>query len=210
MMANGNFAEERFGNHTKQANWDSGSDQNGRPNLQRSPSHSLQSRSRIVQLLVVRAREVCEVRKTHRVVTLENCQALIMLEPLLGREYSYETCFATQLEYDGRIDTGSSILGTTRHQREAHQALCQNLTRSSYILSCYHSLSTESAFLGDKYQAHHAQAAVQHATTLGLMSPDTLISMADPTSKQSAVFMWWLTGLADGWRAVFNRLKPFL
>jgi hypothetical protein len=42
------------------------------------------------------------------------------------------------------------------------------------------------------------------------MSADSLISISDPTARQSAVFMWWLTGLADGWRSVFGRLKPFL
>lgn len=41
----------------------------------------------MVQLLVVRAREVCEVRKIHRIVTQENCATLVLLEPLLGREY---------------------------------------------------------------------------------------------------------------------------
>jgi hypothetical protein len=44
------------------------------------------TRSRLVQLLVVRAREVCEVRKIHRVVTEENCATLILLEPMLGRK----------------------------------------------------------------------------------------------------------------------------
>ena len=45
------------------------------------------TRSRLVQLLVVRAREVCEVRKTHRIVSDENCATLVLLEPLLGRTY---------------------------------------------------------------------------------------------------------------------------
>jgi hypothetical protein len=43
------------------------------------------TRSRIVQLLVARAREVIEVCKTHRIATLENCQVLSLLEVLLGR-----------------------------------------------------------------------------------------------------------------------------
>lgn len=44
------------------------------------------TRSRIVQLLVTRAREVIETCKTHRIATLENCQVLSLLEVLLGRE----------------------------------------------------------------------------------------------------------------------------
>ena len=47
----------------------------------------IRTRSRLVQLLVLRAREVCEMRKIHRIVTEENCATLILLEPLLGREY---------------------------------------------------------------------------------------------------------------------------
>lgn len=45
-------------------------------------------RSRLVQLLVVRAREVVEVQKTHRVGSLVNVQVLIMVEALLARELS--------------------------------------------------------------------------------------------------------------------------
>jgi hypothetical protein len=45
------------------------------------------TRSRIVQLMVVRTREVCEVRKIHRIVTNENCATLVLLEPLLGRRF---------------------------------------------------------------------------------------------------------------------------
>ena len=44
------------------------------------------TRSRIVQLLVARAREVAEACKTHRIANLENCQMLSLLEVLLGRK----------------------------------------------------------------------------------------------------------------------------
>ena len=43
-------------------------------------------RSRLVQLLVIRAREVVEVQKTHRMASLGNVQVLILLEHLLARE----------------------------------------------------------------------------------------------------------------------------
>lgn len=43
--------------------------------------------SRMVHLLVIRAREVAEVNKCHRIATVENCQSLTLIEVLLGREF---------------------------------------------------------------------------------------------------------------------------
>ena len=43
------------------------------------------SRSRIVQLLVIRAREIAEATKTHRVASIDNVQVLILLESLCAR-----------------------------------------------------------------------------------------------------------------------------
>lgn len=43
-------------------------------------------RSRLVQLLVIRAREVVEVQKTHRIASITNVQVLVLLELMLGRE----------------------------------------------------------------------------------------------------------------------------
>ena len=51
---------------------------NGR--VQRPP------RSRIVQLVMIRTREVVEVQKTHRIPSLENIQVLSFMETLLARE----------------------------------------------------------------------------------------------------------------------------
>lgn len=44
------------------------------------------TRSRIVQLLVLRCREVMEVNKVHRGPTLENAQLLLMAESMLSRK----------------------------------------------------------------------------------------------------------------------------
>ncbi|WVQ78529.1 hypothetical protein IAT38_000615 [Cryptococcus sp. DSM 104549] len=49
-------------------------------------------RSRLMQLAVIRAREVAEVNKTFRVPTMENVQALINIENLLGR---YQVTYAS-------------------------------------------------------------------------------------------------------------------
>lgn len=43
-------------------------------------------RSRLVQLLVVRAREVVEVQKTYRIGGLLSIQVLVLMESLLARE----------------------------------------------------------------------------------------------------------------------------
>lgn len=45
-------------------------------------------RSRLVQMLVIRAREVVEVNKTHRIACLNNVQVLILAEAMCGRELS--------------------------------------------------------------------------------------------------------------------------
>lgn len=45
-------------------------------------------RSRLAQLLIIRAREVVEVQKTHRIGSLGNSQVLVMLESLLAREFA--------------------------------------------------------------------------------------------------------------------------
>ncbi len=44
-------------------------------------------RSRMAQLLIIRAREVVEATKAFRVATLAHAQALMILEGLIGREY---------------------------------------------------------------------------------------------------------------------------
>jgi hypothetical protein len=44
------------------------------------------SRSRMVQLLVIRAREVAEMCKAFRYAKMENVQLGILLEPLLARK----------------------------------------------------------------------------------------------------------------------------
>lgn len=41
-------------------------------------------RSRITQLLVIRAREVVEIQKTHRIATMTNIQILVLAELMLG------------------------------------------------------------------------------------------------------------------------------
>jgi hypothetical protein len=46
------------------------------------------TRSRMVQLLVVRAREISEVWKVFRYAKMENVQVGILLEPLLARTFS--------------------------------------------------------------------------------------------------------------------------
>jgi hypothetical protein len=48
--------------------------------------HDRRMRSRIVQLLVIRAREVAEARKTHRVRSLDNVRVLVLLESMTARE----------------------------------------------------------------------------------------------------------------------------
>ena len=44
-------------------------------------------RSRIVQLLVIRAREVLDVQKTMRISTINNTQVLVLAEALFAREH---------------------------------------------------------------------------------------------------------------------------
>lgn len=122
----------------------------------------------MVQLLVVRAREVCEIRKIHRIVTVENCATLVLLEPLLGRE-------------------------------SFHSVPCGSLADN-----------IESTFLKERYQAYHAAAAGRHAACLGVMKRETLLGIPDEKARMLSVFMWWITGLSDGWRSVFNKLKPLL
>lgn len=54
----------------------------------RDEKHELgRTRSRITQLIVIRAREVADVNKVWRVPTVENVQACLMLEMMLAREY---------------------------------------------------------------------------------------------------------------------------
>ena len=43
-------------------------------------------RSRMIQMLIIRAREVIEVQKTFRIPTLNNVQVLIIAEALIGSE----------------------------------------------------------------------------------------------------------------------------
>lgn len=45
-------------------------------------------RSRLVQLMIVRAREVAEVNKAFRVASLDNVRLAILMESLLARKYS--------------------------------------------------------------------------------------------------------------------------
>jgi len=46
-------------------------------------------RSRLVQLLVVRTREVAETTKTHRIRTLDNVRVLVLLEAMSARVSSH-------------------------------------------------------------------------------------------------------------------------
>lgn len=52
--------------------------------------------SRLVKLLAVRAREVLETNKAHRIPTMENVQALILMEAVAAREYNVHTMPDTQ------------------------------------------------------------------------------------------------------------------
>lgn len=46
-------------------------------------------RSRLVQMAVIRAREVCEMCRIWRIPSIDNIKALVNLEGLLGRKSSY-------------------------------------------------------------------------------------------------------------------------
>ena len=52
----------------------------------RDKRHDLRTRSRMVQLLVIRAREVAETWKTHRIRSLDNVRVLVLLETMSARE----------------------------------------------------------------------------------------------------------------------------
>lgn len=56
-----------------------------------SSARNGRGRSRLIQLLSVRAREVVEVNKAFRTVTMENAQALIFLEALSAREAKFKS-----------------------------------------------------------------------------------------------------------------------
>lgn len=51
-----------------------------------SNTYSHPERSRLVQLMVIRAREVAEANKAFRTAKMENIRLAILLGPLLGRE----------------------------------------------------------------------------------------------------------------------------
>lgn len=77
----GRFSDHSIINHDREECMTRDETNQGRPG--RVPP-----RSRLVQLLVVRAREVVEVQKTHRIGSLVNVQVLTLLEYLVARGFS--------------------------------------------------------------------------------------------------------------------------
>jgi hypothetical protein len=56
---------------------------------------TVKPKSRMIQLLVIRAKEVVEVWKCHRIASVENAHVLIYLENLLGGKPTCVACLLT-------------------------------------------------------------------------------------------------------------------
>ncbi|ODN83388.1 hypothetical protein L202_01532 [Cryptococcus amylolentus CBS 6039] len=109
-------------------------------------------RSRLVQVVSIRTREVCESRKIWRWASMDNVRALLNLEGVLGQ-----------------------VLHQGRH-----------------------------------YQATYASAAVKHLISLGYHSTKGVMTIKDSKERSDTIHIFWHVVSNDGYRAVFQQMKPSL
>lgn len=138
-------------------------------------------RSRIVQLLVIRAREVVEAQKTYRIGNLNNVQVLFYTEFLVAREW---------------------LSSRSTHPNPLRNAIHEEEYVSPVQRGCP-SNATE-------YYPHNLAAAVKHVKILGYGSPKALEAFASEKEKSAAVSAWWLVCIWEGFRSIFHRLRPSL
>ncbi|WVQ71867.1 hypothetical protein IAR50_001409 [Cryptococcus sp. DSM 104548] len=107
-------------------------------------------RSRLVQVVCIRTREVCESWKIWRRASMDNVKALLNLE---------------------------GVLGQVLHQ-------------------------------GRQYQATYASAAVRHLFSLGYHTTRGVMTIGTCTERTDIVHVFWHVVLNEGYRAVFQQMKP--
>jgi hypothetical protein len=136
----------------------------------------------MVQLLVIRAREVSEVWKVFRYAKMENVQVGILMEPLLARTLCLPFPELSMAEYD----------------------------RSSFPESQSVKSSDDDMWLMIEYEPSCIQYASRHLSALGLNSASGLMTIQDVRKKSEAIVTWWMLCLSDGFRSAFNRVQPAL
>lgn len=67
----------------------------------------------------------------------------------------------------------------------------------------------ESAFLRDRYQPYNFTSAIKLARQLGYANPKYLMSLQNG-KKESAVYMWSIICVSDGYTCLFQRLQSTL